>query len=75
MADGFEGKVVLVTGGGSGIGRAAALAFARTRAKLVVSDFAIEGAEETARLARAAGAEAEDRVSHLAADLDPPNVR
>jgi NAD(P)-dependent dehydrogenase (short-subunit alcohol dehydrogenase family) len=59
MADGLEGKVVLVTGGASGIGRAAALAFARARAKLVVSDVAMEGAEETARLARAAGSEAE----------------
>ena len=49
MADRFEGKVVLVTGAGSGIGRAAALAFAREGARVVVSDLDSAGSETTAR--------------------------
>jgi hypothetical protein len=46
----FEGKVALVTGAGSGIGRASALAFARRGARVVVADVAAAGGEETVRL-------------------------
>ena len=46
----FVGKVAFVTGGASGIGRAAALAFARQRASVVVADVSDEGNQETARL-------------------------
>src|SRR5262249_24375491 len=46
----FDGKVALITGGASGIGRVAARAFARDGARVVVSDLAVEGGEETARL-------------------------
>ena len=58
MADLMQGKVALVTGASSGIGRATALTFARERAKVVVSDVALEGGEETADLIREAGGEA-----------------
>ncbi|MSQ28548.1 MAG: SDR family oxidoreductase [Dehalococcoidia bacterium] len=47
MADRFSGKVALVTGAGSGIGRAAALAFAKEGAKVVVSDIDTAGGEAT----------------------------
>ena len=51
----FEGKVALITGGGSGIGRASAVAFAREGAHVVVADINGEGAEETVRLVEADG--------------------
>jgi len=51
----FEGKVALVTGGGSGIGRATALAFAREGAQVVIGNRNVERGEETVAMIRGAG--------------------
>jgi NAD(P)-dependent dehydrogenase (short-subunit alcohol dehydrogenase family) len=53
-----EGKVALVTGGGGGIGRAAALAFAREGARVAVADFAAGAAHDTVAQINAAGGQA-----------------
>lgn len=55
---GLEGKVAIVTGGGSGIGQSTALAFARERVKVIVSDVDEQGGNETVRLIEAQGGEA-----------------
>jgi NAD(P)-dependent dehydrogenase (short-subunit alcohol dehydrogenase family) len=52
----FDGKVALVTGAASGIGRAVALAFARAGAHLALADVAAGMLQETARAAEALGA-------------------
>ena len=49
----FEGKSIIVTGAGSGIGRAAALLFAAEGGRVVAADLT-DGADETARLITAA---------------------
>jgi NAD(P)-dependent dehydrogenase (short-subunit alcohol dehydrogenase family) len=58
MAGRVAGKIALVTGSGSGIGRATAQIFAREGAKVVVADVVVDGGEETVRLIKAAGGEA-----------------
>jgi NAD(P)-dependent dehydrogenase (short-subunit alcohol dehydrogenase family) len=51
----FDGKVVLITGTGGGIGRQAALKFAAEGARVVGCDVNIESNLETVRLVKAAG--------------------
>ncbi|TAK36990.1 MAG: SDR family oxidoreductase [Chloroflexota bacterium] len=58
MSGRLEGKVTVVTGGGSGIGRASALAFAAEGAKVVVADVAAEGGQKTVQLVRQSGGKA-----------------
>jgi len=54
----LEGKVALVTGGASGIGRATALTFAREGAQLVIADMHEEGGQQTVHLITEMGGEA-----------------
>ena len=56
--DEFKGKVALITGAGSGIGRTTALAFARHGARVVVSDINPDAGSETVGLIVAQGGEA-----------------
>jgi NAD(P)-dependent dehydrogenase (short-subunit alcohol dehydrogenase family) len=49
MAGRVEGKVALITGGGSGIGRAAALLFGREGARVLVADYNADGGERTVK--------------------------
>ena len=46
----LDGKVALVTGAASGIGRATALTFAREGAKLVVADMNVDGGQQTVHI-------------------------
>ncbi len=61
----LEGKSALVTGGGSGIGRATCLAMAREGASVTVADLPGPGAEETVDLIRKAGGTAHAVVADV----------
>src|SRR5215212_3315147 len=54
----YAGKVAFVTGAGSGIGRATALAFAREGASVVAADVSEQGSQETARMIEELGGRA-----------------
>lgn len=54
----LENKVALITGGGSGIGRATALLFGKEGAKVVVADYKEDAGKETIELIRKNGGEA-----------------
>ena len=58
MAGNLDGKTALVTGGGSGIGRAASLAYAREGARVVVVDVNVESGEETIQQIKESGGDA-----------------
>lgn len=58
MSGTLDGKVALVTGGASGIGRATALTFAREGAKLLIADINADGGQQTAHMITERGGEA-----------------
>jgi NAD(P)-dependent dehydrogenase (short-subunit alcohol dehydrogenase family) len=68
MAGTLQGKVILVTGGGSGIGRATSLILAKRGAKVMIADYVPEGAERTVKMIKDADGEA----SCVAADVSFP---
>ncbi len=61
----FQDKIVMITGAGSGIGRAAALLYAKDGAQVVVSDINPKGGEETVKMITEAGGKA----TFIAADV------
>ena len=65
----LEGKSGIITGAGSGIGRAASLLFAREGARLVAVDRS-EGVKETIELVRAAGGTAEAVIADAGSEKD-----
>ncbi|MCK6553442.1 SDR family oxidoreductase [Candidatus Binatia bacterium] len=66
----LDGKVAIVTGAGSGLGRAGAVALAAAGARVVVSDVNVDGGNETvSTIARAGGS-----VTFIAADVGTPEA-
>ena len=63
-------KVSIITGGGSGMGRTAALMFAAEGARVVVADYAEAAGEETVRMVREAGGQATFVQTDISSEAD-----
>ena len=74
MSSPLADKVALVTGAASGIGRAAALAFAREGARVVLADVDVQCGEETAQLVTKSGGEAAFLKADVSSSADVENV-
>jgi NAD(P)-dependent dehydrogenase (short-subunit alcohol dehydrogenase family) len=61
----LEGKVVVITGAGSGVGRAAALLFTRHGAKVIAADIDSARVDETVALVKAEGGQARSIVCNV----------
>ena len=70
MAGLLDGKSELITGGGGGIGRATALAFAREGARVAVADVSVEAAQETVAEVNAAVGQAISLSGDVTRDAD-----
>jgi len=71
---GLDGKVAIVTGGGSGLGEAIGKALARNGVKVVLSDINLKGAERVAAEIRNAGGTADAVAQDAAQAGDSENV-
>src|SRR6516165_11045561 len=65
MAGSLDGKVILITGGGSGIGRATSLLIARQGGKVMIADYVPEGAQKTVTMIKDAGGTADCVVADV----------
>ena len=70
----LDGKVALVTGGGSGIGQATAVAMAREGARVAVSDLSKEGVEATVALINSAGGQSIAIAGDVTEETDVANM-
>jgi NAD(P)-dependent dehydrogenase (short-subunit alcohol dehydrogenase family) len=70
VADRLRGKVALITGAGMGIGREAALLFAREGARVVVADLNSDAAKETVRGIEAQGGQALAVIGDVARETE-----
>jgi NAD(P)-dependent dehydrogenase (short-subunit alcohol dehydrogenase family) len=66
----LEGKTAIITGSGSGVGRASALRFAEEGARVVCADLDVDGAKETVRQIEGAGGIAVPVGTDVARDDD-----